>query len=136
MTDQQIDVLAMRCTSCEQLAENEFLPLFCHLCISKEAELLPKENCLPEHSYIDIPFFTPLPSQLNDQFVLMLWLIYENKDRTVATWHGVFSVTRTQPGSTLAEKFTNYARTVLPQFEKVKDVICAKVSIASFKTLP
>lgn len=126
----------MRCKSCEQLAENEFLPLFCHLCLSKEAELLPKENHLPQHSYIDVPFFAPLPSQLKDQFVLMLWLTYENSDCTVATWHGVFSVTKTQPGATLAEKFTNYARTILPQFDRIRDLICAKVSVASFKTLP
>lgn len=136
MTDQEIDVLAMRCKTCEQLAENEFLPLFCHLCLSKETELLPKENHLPQHSYIDVPFFAPLPSQLKERFILMLWLIYENKDRTIATWHGVFSVTYTQPGTTLAEKFTNYARKILPQFERIKDLICAKVSATSFKTLP
>lgn len=126
----------MRCKSCEQLAENEFLPLFCHLCLSREAELISKEKSLPEHSYIDVPFYAPLPSQLNEQFILMLWLTYENSDHTVATWHGVFSVTRTQPVSTLAEQFTKYARTVLPHFEKVRDLICSKVSVTSFKTLP
>ena len=136
MTDEQIDVLAMRCKSCEQLAENEFLPLFCHLCLSRETDLPAQEHYLPEHKYIDVPFFAPLPSQLKERFVLMLWLIYENTDQTVATWHGAFSVTCTQPGYTLAEKFTTYARTVIPRFKQIKDLICAKVSVASFKTLP
>ncbi len=131
-----MDVLSTPCKSCEQLAENEFLPLFCHFCLSRESELVAQETSLPQHSYIDVPFYAPLPSQLNEQFVLMLWLTYETQERTIATWHGVFSVTKTQPGATLAEKFTNYARIVIPQFNRVKDLICAKVSVASFKTLP
>lgn len=137
MTDKQIDVLSMRCSFCERLAESEFITLFCQSCMTfDQAELPPAEKSLPHHRYIEVPFYSPLPPQLKEQFVLMLWLIYETKDNTVATWHGVFSVNKAHGGATLAEKFTNYARMVVPQFERIKDLICAKTSVDSFKTLP
>ncbi|MCS7020037.1 MAG: hypothetical protein RMJ87_13185 [Cytophagales bacterium] len=91
---------------------------------------------IPAHTYIEVPFFSPLPRQLKEQFILMLWLVYEKTDQTIGTWQGVFSVTKAQGGNTLAEKFTNYARTVLPHFACIKDLICAKVPVESFKTLP
>lgn len=40
MTDKQLDLLATRCCFCEELAENEFLPLFCHLCLGGNQTLL------------------------------------------------------------------------------------------------
>lgn len=136
MTDKQIDILSTRCTFCEKLSESEFIPMFCTLCTREEPQAEPQEKSLPHHSYIEVPFYSPLPAQLKEQFVLMLWLIYEMKDGTVAPWQGVFSVNKTHGGVTLAEKFTNYARAVVPQFERIKDLICAKAPLASFKTLP
>ncbi|MCS6967093.1 MAG: hypothetical protein RMJ44_02465 [Cytophagales bacterium] len=135
LTEKQIELLASRCKFCQQLAEEEFLPLFCHLCLNESVECQLRET-YPEHVYIEVPFFSPLPPQLADQFVVMLWLIYEKTDRTVASWQGVFSVNKSAGEQTLAEKFSNYARQVVPQFARIRDLICAKVSTLYFKTPP
>jgi hypothetical protein len=74
-----------------------------------------------------VDFFQPIADSFKHNFILLLWLTYETHENHLATWQGVLSVTRSRPGETLLDKFDSYAKSLVPAYKTVFDVICCKV---------
>jgi hypothetical protein len=124
-----------RCATCYKLAENEFLPLFCSQCHEdhrvEHGLTLPRgEPHAGNRRYQELDFYRPLANHLPPSFVLLLWLTYRNHEHRLATWQGVFAVSCAHHGESVYDKFDSYARSILPDYEGIHDVICCKVDKA------
>lgn len=129
--DEVAEKFLSRCANCYKLAESEFMPLMCSQCtdpaVHGVSAMLPAATRKGNNKYIEVDFFQPLGAQVKNSFLLLLWLTYETHENHLATWQGVLSISRSHSHESLFEKFDSYAKTLVPAYKTVFDVICCKV---------
>lgn len=120
----------IRCVQCKEFHKENYQVGICDFCFEKNSNY--STSTPSKNLYQEIDFYSPFPSDMKSNGLILLWLSYYTPQKAIKMWHSILTLGKTEEkNSSLSPQqiFERYAKVGLSDFSGIHEVICCKVNL-------